>query len=65
MKKSIVLFTIMMFSLMTLVNCRETKEEKAEDVIEEVEDGLEEAGDEVEDAADDVKDEVEDATDDN
>lgn len=58
MKKSILLFTVMMFSLLTLVNCRETKEEKAEDAIEEVGDGLEEAGEEVEDAAEDVKEEV-------
>ncbi|MBS9464292.1 hypothetical protein KIM67_17850 [Flagellimonas sp. 389] len=64
MKKSIILFSLLIMSLLTVINCRETKEEKAEDAIEEVEDGLEEAGEEVEDAAKDVKEELDGETDD-
>ena len=64
LKKSLLLLTVFFFAALSLTNCRETKEDKAEDAIEEVEDAAEEVGDEVEDAADDVEEEVKDATDD-
>lgn len=67
MKKSIslaVLFFAMAFT-MSMNSCRETKEDKAEEAIEDVKDAAEDVGDEVEDAADEVGDEIEDATDDN
>lgn len=64
MKKSITLFFALMLTVIVQLGCRETKEEKAEDAIEEVGDGLEEAGDEVEDAAKDVKEELDGETDD-
>ncbi|MFL1011925.1 hypothetical protein [Flavisericum labens] len=51
----IVLFT---FSAL-LTSCREEKENKVEDAVEEVGDGIEDAADEVEDAADEVEDAVE------
>ncbi|NAY91739.1 hypothetical protein GTQ34_07410 [Muricauda sp. JGD-17] len=65
MKKSISLFILFIALAFSLTNCRETKEEKAEDAIEEVEDGIEEAGEEVEDAAKDVEEEIDGAIDDN
>ncbi|RIV70590.1 YtxH domain-containing protein [Flagellimonas aequoris] len=61
MRKSIsllVLFMAMAFT-MSMNSCRETKEDKAEEAIEDVKDGVEEAGDEIEDAADDVGDKIE------
>ncbi|MCB0373197.1 MAG: hypothetical protein KDD31_09335 [Muricauda sp.] len=66
MRKSISLLILFMSVAMTmsLTSCRETKEDKAEEAIEEVKEGVEEVGDELEDAADDVGDEIEDATDD-
>ncbi len=66
MKKSISLFTMLIAMALTLsfTSCRETKEDKAEEAIEEVEDAAEDVGDGIEDAADDVEDEVEDAVDD-
>lgn len=67
MRKSIslvVLFIAMAFT-MSMNSCRETKEDKAEEAIEDVKDAAEDVGDEVEDAADEVGDEIEDATDDN
>ncbi|MBW8242152.1 hypothetical protein K1F50_05030 [Muricauda oceani] len=66
MRKSISLFGILIAMALTLsmTSCRETKEDKAEEAIEEVEDAAEDVGDGIEDAAEDVEDEVEDATDD-
>ncbi|WP_421801841.1 hypothetical protein [Flagellimonas sp.] len=66
MRKSISILTMFVAIILTLsiTSCRETKEDKAEEAIEEVKDGVEDAADEVEDAAEDVEDEVEDATDD-
>ncbi|WP_228236227.1 hypothetical protein [Allomuricauda sp. M10] len=66
MRKSIsllILFMSMAFT-MSMTSCRETKEDKMEDAIEEVKDGVEEAGDEIEDAADKVGDKIEEVTDD-
>ncbi len=69
MKKFNTVLAILMLSVFTLVQCRETKEEKAEDAIEEVgediEDAGEEVGEEMEDAANDVKEEMDGETDDN
>lgn len=67
MRKSINLFLlfIAMAFTMSMNSCRETKEDKAEEAVEDVKDAAEDAGDEVEDAADEVGDKVEDATDDN
>ncbi|MBO0321427.1 hypothetical protein J0X14_03885 [Muricauda sp. CAU 1633] len=66
MKKSISLFLLLIAFAVgaSVTSCRETKESKAEEAIEDVKDGVEEAGDEIEDAADDVGDEIEDMTDD-
>lgn len=64
-KKSLILFALLVFTALSLANCRETrKSDDGEDAIEEVEDGLEEAGEEVEDAAEDVEEEVDGDTDD-
>lgn len=65
MRKSINLILLLLKLTLTtsLVSCRETKEDKAEDAIEDVKDGVEDAGDEIEDAADDVEDKIEEATD--
>lgn len=65
LKKSLLLFAVFFFAALSLTNCRETKEDKAEDAVEEVEDAAQEVGEDVEDAAEDVEEEVEDATDDN
>ena len=54
----LVLFMAMAFT-MSMNRCRETKEDKAEEAIEDVKDGVEKAGDEIEDAADDVGDKIE------
>lgn len=67
MRKSIsiaMLFIAMAFTV-SMNSCRETKEDKAEEAVEDVKDAAEDVGDEVEDAADDVEEKVEDATDDN
>ncbi|WP_318310458.1 hypothetical protein [Flagellimonas crocea] len=66
MKKSLSFFTLLFAMALTLsmTSCRETKEDKAEDAVEEVEDAAEDVGEGIEDAAEDVEDEVEDATDD-
>ncbi|NDV44279.1 hypothetical protein [Flagellimonas sediminis] len=66
MRKSIsiiILFMSLAFT-MSMNSCRETKEDKVEDAIEDVKDGVEEAGDEIEDAADKVGDKIEEVTDD-
>ena len=39
LKKSLLLLTVFFFAALSLTNCRETKEDKAEDAIEEVEEG--------------------------
>ncbi|MEC7263819.1 MAG: hypothetical protein VXW38_08775 [Bacteroidota bacterium] len=66
MRKSISLLTlfIAMAFTMSMNSCRETKEDKVEDAIEDVKDGVEEAGDEIEDAADKVGDKIEEVIDD-
>lgn len=66
MRKSISLFTMLIAMALTLsiTSCRETKEDKAEEAIEDVKDGVEDAADDVEDAAEDVGDDIEDAADD-
>ncbi len=66
MRKSIsiiILFMSLAFT-MSMNSCRETKEDKVEDAIEDVKDGVEEAGDEIEDATDKVGDKIEEVTDD-
>ncbi len=64
MRKSIsmiILFMSLAFT-MSMNSCRETKEDKAEEAIEDVKDGVEEAGDKIEDAADEVGDKIEEVT---
>lgn len=63
LRKTLLLLTVLVFSALSLANCRETEKSNAEEMIEEVEDGVEEVGDEVEDAADGVEDGLEDAGD--
>ena len=67
MRKSIskALLLIAMAFTVSMNSCRETKEDNAEEAVEDVKDAAEDVGDEVEDTADDVGDEIEDATDDN
>ncbi|MER3375408.1 MAG: hypothetical protein RIM83_12295 [Allomuricauda sp.] len=66
MKKSISLFMLLIAFAVgaSVTSCRETKESKAEEAVEDVKEGVEEVGEDIEDAADDVGDEIEDATDD-
>ena len=56
MKKTISVFTLMLATVLTLsmTSCRETKEDKAEEAVEDVKEGVEDAAEEVEDAAEDV-----------
>ena len=56
MKKSLLIFSLFVFTLFTAGSCRETKEDKAKDAVEDVGDALEDAGDDVEDAIDDATD---------
>ncbi|MEW2921259.1 MULTISPECIES: hypothetical protein [Flavobacteriaceae] len=66
MKRSISLLMLLIAMAIgaSVTSCRETKESKAEEAVEEIKDGAEEVGDDIEDAADDVGDEIEDMTDD-
>ena len=66
MRKSISILTMFVAMILTfsITSCRETKEDKGEEAIEEVKDGVEDAADEVEDAAEDVGDDIEDAAED-
>lgn len=59
MRKSLIMFAMMIFTISIAMSCREEKS-----TGEKIEDGIEDVGDGIEEGAEDVEDAVEDATDD-